>query len=465
LLRTRQHNVLMLEEELKFDVEDDFALPRIPGLRLKGRKKLVATYFDTADLRLARCGASLRHRVGDELPWTVKLPTGVPGVRHEISMAGPRVRPPADLVWLVASLTRGAPLRRAAVLRSDRQVHLAGGVEIADDRVLSGAMAFREIELELLDDAARKELSTLERMLKRAGARPSPYPSKLARVLGERAARPPDLVPPTDAGRSSGQELVRQAIRKGIQRMLWHDPLVRLGEPLPDGDTPVHQMRVGCRRLRSDLRTFSRMLDPDWVDWLRAELKWVADLLGAARDIEVLRARLGVTAAVDPLAPMDRSAIAAIDGRLAERHTLALKELEEGLRTGRYVDLVEELTRATREQPFTTEELEVRQEKKLARKVEALEPDGADSAWHHVRILAKRARYAADALGLKPRAKQLAAVQELLGEHQDAAVAAQTWLEFAADPALALTAGRLYERERARVREVRQEFPAVWERV
>ena len=455
----------MLEEELKFEVDDNFSLPAIRGLRLKGRKKLLATYFDTADLRLARCGASLRHRVGDELPWTVKLPTGVPGVRHEISMTGPRVKPPVDLVWLVASLTRGAPLRRAAVLRSDRQVHIADGVEIADDRVLSGAMAFREIELELLDEGARKELSTLERMLKRAGARPSPFPSKLARVLGERASRPPDLVPPSGEAGASGQELVRQAIRHGVQRMLWHDPLVRLGDPLSDGDTPVHKMRVGCRRLRSDLRTFSGMLDGDWVDWLRAELKWAADLLGAARDIEVLRARLRVTAAADPLAPMDQAAIASIDGRLAERHALALKELEEGLRTGRYVDLVEELTRATREQPFTTDELKVREARKLPAKAEALTPGDPDDKWHEVRILAKRARYAADALGHKPRAKELAAVQDLLGEHQDAAVAAQTWLEFAADPALAVTSGRLYERERTRIRQVREEFPAAWKRV
>lgn len=453
-----------MEEELKFDVGDDFSLPAIRGLRSKGRKKLVATYFDTADLRLARCGATLRHRVGDELPWTVKLPTGIPGVRHEISMPGPRVKPPADLVWLVASLTRGAPLRRAAVLRSDRRVYLAGDVEIADDRVLSGAIAFREIELELVGDA-RKDLSTLERVLKRAGARPSRYPSKLVRVLGERATRPPDLIAPAAEGGASGQDLVRQAIRKDVQRMLWHDPLVRLGEPLPDGDTPVHQIRVGCRRLRSDLRTFSKMLDADWVDRLRSELKWVADLLGAARDIEVLRARLKATATADPLAPMDQAAIATIDGRLAKRHALALKELKEGLRTGRYVDLVEELTRATRTQPFTTEKLKVRKARKLPAKAEALHPDDPDGHWHEVRILAKRARYAADALGFKRRAKALAAVQDLLGEHQDAAVAAQTWLEFAAEQALAVTAGRLYERERARIRQVREAFPAAWERV
>jgi CHAD domain-containing protein len=379
-------------------------------------------------------------------------------------MAGPRVKPPADLVWLVASLTRGAPLRRAAVLRTDRQVYLAGDVEIADDHVLSGAIAFREIELELVGDA-RQDLSTLERVLKRAGARPGRYPSKLVRVLGDRATGPPDLIAPTAVGDATGQELVRQAIRRDVQRILWHDPLVRLGEPLPDGDTPVHQMRVGCRRLRSDLRTFSKMLDPGWVDRLRPELKWVADLLGAARDIEVLRVRLKATAGTDPLAPMDRTAIATIDERLAQRHALALKELDQGLRTRRYVDLVEELTRATNTQPFTTEKLKVRKARKLPAEAGALRPEDPDSHWHRVRILAKRARYAADALGSKRRGRALAAVQDLLGEHQDAAVAARTWLEFASEPALAVTAGRLYERERARIRQVRSAFPAAWQRV
>jgi CHAD domain-containing protein len=60
----------------------------------------------------------------------------------------------------------------------------------------------------------------------------------------------------------------------------------------------------------------------------------------------------------------------------------------------------------------------------------------------------------------------LAGVQDLLGEHQDAAVAAETWLAIAnADPddhALAVTAGRLFERERAAVRSVRAAFPAAW---
>lgn len=457
----------MLEEELKFDVGEDFALPAVEGLAATGHKKLTATYYDTADLRLARSGATLRHRAGDELAWTVKLPSGVQGVRHEISTAGPKTRPPADLAWLVVSLSRGAPLRRVAVLRSDRRVYLAGGVEVADDRVLSGRMAFREIELELVGEgaAARDRLSTLDAAMRRAGARPSPWPSKLARVLGDRALLPPDLVAPARGKRhGDGQEAVRQAIRRGAQRILRHDPLVRLGDPLPDGDTPVHQMRVGCRRLRSDLRTFSAMLDRQWTATLRDELRWIAGLLGEARDAEVLRARLAAAVAADPLAPLDPAATAALDGRLAQRHTLALKELAGAMRTRRYVALVEALTVATRQQPFTGETFPVPPDEKLEAKGSALAADDPDEAWHRVRILAKRARYAADALGDKRRAKRLAAVQELLGEHQDAAVAAQAWLEFAGDPAISVTAGRLFERERARIREIRAAFPSVWAR-
>ncbi|MBX6749561.1 MAG: CHAD domain-containing protein, partial [Micromonosporaceae bacterium] len=88
------------------------------------------------------------------------------------------------------------------------------------------------------------------------------------------------------------------------------------------------------------------------------------------------------------------------------------------------------------------------------------------------RITGKRARYAVEAVAAvlggeaSALASALGTVQELLGEHQDAAVAAQTWLAIAnADPddhVLATTAGRLFERERAAVRAARAAFPAAW---
>jgi len=90
----------VLEEERKYQVEPGWTLPDVgealpPGGSVLPRPPatLRATYFDTADLRLARAGVSLRHRRGDDRPWTVKLPTGRVGVRQSDGDAGLRQRP------------------------------------------------------------------------------------------------------------------------------------------------------------------------------------------------------------------------------------------------------------------------------------------------------------------------------------------------------------------------------------
>jgi CHAD domain-containing protein len=247
-------------------------------------------------------------------------------------------------------------------------------------------------------------------------------------------------------------------------------------------------MRVGCRRLRSDLRSFRPLLEQDWASKLRDELKWLADKLGAARDAEVLSARLRRTADADPLAPLDQIALARIEADLTARHEEALQALDEALASDRYLVLVDNLVDAAQRPRLTAEAkkpatavlpgLAGKPWRRLANghgdvrgagQLDALAPD---TDWHAVRIAGKKARYATEAVAgaLGGTAKQLAsalsAVQELLGEHQDAAVAAETWLAIAhSDPedhALAVTAGRLYERERASVRRRRAEFPDAW---
>jgi CHAD domain-containing protein len=271
-------------------------------------------------------------------------------------------------------------------------------------------------------------------------------------------------------------------------RIVTHDPLVRLRATVGKDDTAVHQMRVGCRRLRSDLRTFATALNRDWVAGLRTELGWLADALGAARDAEVLRARLRRTADVDPLVPLDPPSVARIDADLAVRHEDALQALDKVMCAERYHRLLDALLQAWHQPQLS---------KSAAESAEAVLPGlvgrpyrrlafgggggvgagqlniGApDAEWHAVRINGKRARYAVEAVAnvlggeAAGLASALAGVQELLGEHQDAAVAADTWLAIAnSDPddhALAVTAGRLYERERAAVRGAREAFPAAW---
>jgi CHAD domain-containing protein len=498
----------MLEEERKFEADDDFTMPDLSGLAPSGGKviplpavTLRATYYDTADLRLARAGVSLRHRRGEapDKAWTVKLPSEVPGTRHEISRAGQPTTIPPDLLALVTAYHRGAPLAPAVVVRTVRRAyeiqdqHHAVLAEIADDtvNVLDGrkvTLKFREIEVERKQGNG-KVLDKTEALLRKAGARAGDFTPKHVRALGPDAAQPADLVRPSRLPkRPTAGEVIGNALRADIGRIFAYDAFVRLRAPLPGGDTPVHQMRVGTRRLRSDLRTFGPMLDPGWADKLREELGWLADALGGARDAEVLRARLRETADADPVAPLDEAAVARIDAELTVRHEEALSALDDVLRAPRYLALLDMLIEAARTPRMASgsrrlavkvlPDLVLRPWRKLvhgggaAPGAAGLEVAGPDDEWHEVRIRGKRARYATDAVatfvggGAAALASALGKVQNVLGEHQDAAVAADTWLEIAkSDPddhALAVTAGRLFERERAAVREARAGFGEVW---
>src|SRR5690242_6617401 len=105
----------MLEEERKYEVDPRFAVPDLRAVLPTGGQvvtlapvALRATYYDTPDHRLARAGVSLRYRRGDDIPWTVKLPTDVVGVRHEVSRAGIPGTIPEDLVDLVTAYTRAS---------------------------------------------------------------------------------------------------------------------------------------------------------------------------------------------------------------------------------------------------------------------------------------------------------------------------------------------------------------------
>ena len=88
---------------------------------------------------------------------------------------------------------------------------------------------------------------------------------------------------------TSAVDLFRRTMARSTVRLVAQVPVVELGED-PEG---VHDARVAARRLRSDLRTFSPVLDAAWAKPLRAELGWVGALLGRVRDPEVLLARLG----------------------------------------------------------------------------------------------------------------------------------------------------------------------------
>ena len=254
--------------------------------------RLDATYFDTADLRLARAGASLRFR-NDE-GWTVKLPGVEPTTLLDARRAARRRRAaatrPTEALDLVRALARerAARARRAARHRAPAASCCATATatqvgEVVDDEVsvLDGARLaarFRELEVELAEDgAARARATRVADRLRVAGAgRPDHDPEDRARARARARSTPPDLVAAADARLASTPlEVLRAAaIAASAARLIANDPGVRIG----DDPEAVHQARVATRRLRSDLRTFRTRRRP------RVER-------GAARRAEVARRR------------------------------------------------------------------------------------------------------------------------------------------------------------------------------
>jgi CHAD domain-containing protein len=267
-----------------------------------------------------------------------------------------------------------------------------------------------------------------------------------------------DPVTELDGG-ATELDVLRSALAKATMRFVRLDPIVRLGED-PEG---VHRARVSVRRMRSDLRTFRPLLDRTWADGLRAELAWVGDLLGPVRDTEVLRARLRrrIAGMSDPGMAAGKVLLDELEAdRLEARRRLLI-----GMRSGRYAALVEALVDGARlprglgmqtDGPSATGSSTAGPWRGLRRRVRRLGTGPDDAALHAVRIRSKRVRYAAEAfapvLG-RPAARFGSAarkLQDALGDHQDAVVAAAWLVERGTDTddaPTAFAAGRLAELE------------------
>jgi CHAD domain-containing protein len=451
-----------VEREVKLVPPDGFTLPPL-GRELAPRT-FVSAYFDTPDLRLARRGVTFRHRLEDGAGlWQLKLPHGAS--RIELEVAGPPARPPAELVGLLVAYLRGAELGRVARLRTRRHTMLADGAEIVDDAVavLDGqriVSRFRELEVELVggDEAA---LAAIEAALLEAGAeRASPSP-KLFRALGFEAPAPDAPSPGPEA---SPAEAVRAALLAQHERLLAHDPGTRLGTDPED----LHQLRVATRRARAFLRAARPVLDPGWAEALRIELGWLGSALGPARDLDVLLEHLREDAGGDALSELLRS----LERERDEAYTAVLAALSED----RYLALLDRLGRAEPEllsgSKATLAGLWRDEWRRTRRAFKALDAASEDDELHAARIRVKRVRYAAELalpdLGRRGERFVAAAkrLQDVLGEHQDAAVAEERVATWAGEDDVRRAAAEpLLERQRARRQKARDEWPKAWKRL
>ena len=485
------------EIERKYE-SDDSGLPDLTGVAGvetvldKGVVELDATYYDTADERLAASSITLRRRTGgSDAGWHLKFPVAQ-GVRDEIQ-APLSDALPDELAGLVRSRVRDAELVPVVRLRSSRDVRDlldAEGrllAEISEDAVQAqrlsggdGSAQWTEIEVELADGGDPAFLDTVEKRLRKAGVRPSKSASKLARALAETAPKKPDLrslKDPVTAG-----DHVLAYVRAQRDAMVELDPAVR-----QDAEDSVHSMRVATRRMRSTFKSYGKVLDRTVTDPTSDELKWLAGELGVDRDREVLHERL--TAALDEVPhTLVSGPVAERLGRWAgDRPGGASVRLIGVLDSRRYLALLDALDALLADPPLLKAagkqpgKVLPKAVQKAFGKVSALveqaldlEPGtDRDTAIHEARKKTKRTRYSAEAatpaLGqlAKELGKSMKSLQNLLGEHQDSVMARQTLRELSAVAHAAgesaFTYGLLYGREEQRAAAVEAELPGFWD--
>jgi CHAD domain-containing protein len=474
-----------LEVERKFDVGESTSSPTFAGVADVVRveqlptQDLDAVYYDTPARDLACNRITLRRRTGgDDAGWHLKLPAG-PDARTEVraplgamngSDEGGHEEVPSELLDIVLAIVRDHPVHPVARITTARHVHQLYGAddaalaEFCDDRVTASRVAtadapeveqrWREWELELTHpEAADPQL--MDRLGDRvlgAGAVPAGHGSKLARVLG---TAPKDLA-------AGAADKLHRAVAEQFGALLVWDRAVRA-----EADDAVHQMRVTTRKIRSLLQAspdaFGLSDDTSILD----ELRELADVLGEARDAEVLAERY--RAALDRLPP--KLARGPIQDRLVDgaeqRYRAGVRRSLAAMRSPRYfrlLDALESVVTTTPDQEpdpvaVAAAGKKVRKAAKAARRAA---DDDLDDAIHRIRKRAKRLRYTASAMGEKKVAKRAKIVQSLLGDHQDCVVSRAHLIE-QADAAHAasedeFTYGLLHQQDSDLARECRRQL-------
>ncbi|WP_410668813.1 CHAD domain-containing protein [Amycolatopsis sp. cmx-4-68] len=267
---------------------------------------------------------------------------------------------------------------------------------------------------------------------------------------------------------------VRAKLDREIRALLAHEPGTRSGADPED----LHQMRVALRRMRSVLKLSGRLVG-DGAEPVRAELGWLGQSLGEVRDYDVLIGHLREVIAGFEV--RDQAAGRRLVSKFVAERAAAKRRLTRALSSARYSTLLREVSLLTRQeaaaaaqQPHDLIAGLAKPHRKLAKAVRALPADPPDDDLHALRIHGKKLRYAAELAQTSAKKKQAPRIKKLLkatkdlqtvlGDHQDAVVAAErmrTVLE-SADGPVGFVAGRIAERELARRAEARAAWRTSW---
>jgi len=172
----------------------------------------------------------------------------------------------------------------------------------------------------------------------------------------------------------------------------------------------LHQMRVALRRLRAAISVFSAVVADDRTEAIKTELRWLAQQLGHARDLDTLLFEV-----IKPLRQrhLAEPGLASISNSFARKRLKGYRQAQQALQGARFrallLDTVEwvevgswstsedALARARRDMPiesFASQQL-LQLYKKVRRRgarISELDPEPL----HRLRIQVKKARYATE---------------------------------------------------------------------
>jgi CHAD domain-containing protein len=193
-------------------------------------------------------------------------------------------------------------------------------------------------------------------------------------------------------------------------------------------------MRVTIRKIRSLMADSGDLSGLSENAWILDELRELGNVLGAARDAEVLAERY--QQALDKLpGELVRGRVRdrLVDGA-RRRYQTGLRRSLIAMRSQRYFRLLDALEAWVAEAPAAVPGEEaapvtldaayrkVRKAAKAAAQVESGDEHERDLALHRIRKRAKRLRYTAAATGATQVSEQAKVIQTLLGDHQDSVV-------------------------------------------
>ncbi len=405
------------EVELKFLADPDTWLrlqtaPPFAGLPREGRHSLCTRYFDTPDHKLHENGIYVRLRQTDgELCQSIKQTGGVGRGEWENKVAEPRPnfdvlagRQIAPVLKKQAILDALQPIFKTDVQRLSLlwQGHGAQ-IEISFDegaiRAADHELKLHEIELELKQGSA-DELFTFAQRLIAAAPMTLSFVSKGERgfLLSEGKWGEPQKVaiPELSPGTSAG-DAFSHICRACLYTLMLNTSLF---EPTTTNIEIVHQSRIALRRLRAAMSFFRPIAEGQRYETLRHELKWMSDLLGDARDLDVWQNTVVKPKAAEPHA---HPGLAFLSHYIEGLRQKAYARIAEALTSERWRKTLLEFAiyqqmedwklgdRAMPIEDFLDDRLGKRM-KKLVKRGKGLE-ELDSAAQHKLRIRAKKMRY------------------------------------------------------------------------